>query len=199
MGDLLENVKGMEEEVKEEDLTEEEKEQAIELKSTEKSEKKKESKYPLEPIDSDKFEIQDLDGAKQEITQQIDLFNFTISKIVNNNDYYNGNIKKSGVRKLQTAFNISTEIMNEKIWKEHGVWKAKYRVRARTPRGRFAECIGAAVQDEKRDRNGNPVWNYHDTIATAQTRATSRAILDLVGFGAVSAEEIANESTESVF
>lgn len=154
-------------------------------------------KPSTEIIEFNKGEIDEMDSEKQHIIREIELYNFTIQNIVKKSDYHEGNIKKSGVRKLQTAFNISTRIIDEVITQKDGICMAKYKVKAEAPSGRTAECVGAAVQNEKKDKFGNLIWSYHDTIATAQTRATSRAILDLVGFGQTSAEEINDTPTES--
>lgn len=154
--------------------------------------------YPLVPIDIDeKVFIQrageplTLGEAKQKVKAEIDLFNFTIENIVNENDFYttpNGKraITKSGVRKIMLALNISTEIVSHScVRDENNQWVATFIVRAKTMNGRSAECIGICEQNEK-----NRKRTLHDTLATAQTRASSRAILDLVGFGAVSKEEL---------
>ena len=153
---------------------------------------KETKKYPLKVIPIEKGQLSDpliLEDAKQRILNDIHLYNFTIENIVNNDDsvLINGkeHLCKSGVRKIQLALNISTEIIEEDIHRLDGVWVAKYRVRASAPSGRFAEAIGACVQDEKgRSRT------YHDTLATAETRATSRSVMNLVGWGSVTSEEI---------
>lgn len=147
------------------------------------------SKHPLEVIKIDRS-LLTLTEAKEKILEEIELYNFTIQNIVNEKDFAimpNGNksICKSGVRKIQLALNISTEIISDKVWKEDGEYIAKYIVKAIAPSGRTATCVGICEQFEKKRRR-----TRHDTEATAQTRATSRAILDLAGFGAVSKEEI---------
>ena len=94
--------------------------------------------------------------------------------------------KKSAWRKLATAFNISTSVV------EHGhdadanlYW---FVIRATAPNGRCAEAWGGCSQGE---RNFS---HPQDVRAQAQTRATSRAIADLIGAGEVSAEEMAEET-----
>jgi len=156
----------------------------------------KSSAYPLEPIKIDKNKV-DLTEAKAQIIEQIELYNFTIESILTENDFYydkknQKRILKCGVRKFQLALNISTEIIEEKFWKEGDQWVAKYKVRAIAPNGRYAEAIGVCEQFEKERAR-----TLHDTLATAQTRATSRAILDLVGWGAVSKEEIDDSEVDS--
>lgn len=162
--------------------------------------KPKETKnFPLKIIPMKKSQLSDpmiLDEAKQRILNDIHLYNFTIENIVNNEDtvFINGkdHLCKSGVRKIQLALNISTEITHEDIKCIDGVWVAKYKVRAMTQGGRFAEAIGACVQDEK-----GRARTYHDTIATAETRASSRAVMNLVGWGSVTSEEINDVVSDS--
>ena len=94
-------------------------------------------------------------------------------------------IKRSGWRLIATAFNISDEIVSRE-WEDAGNGRACIiTVRAYTHNGREAHGIGAAEPVEKGRKLG-----FHDIIATAHTRAKSRAIADLVGAGEVSAEEI---------
>lgn len=150
--------------------------------------KEEPTKYPLEKIEIDRSQLT-LTEAKEKILEEIELYNFTIENVVNEKDFANIkgklSICKSGVRKIQLALNISTEIVSNEVWKEGKEWVAKYIVKAIAPSGRTATCVGVCEQFEKgRERT------RHDTEATAQTRATSRAILDLAGFGAVSATEI---------
>jgi len=57
--------------------------------------------------------------------------------------------------------------------------------RAIAPNGQYMDGDGACDTWEKGYPDG-----YHDTRATAHTRAKNRAISDLVGFGEVSAEEV---------
>ena len=154
-----------------------------------KPEPKEPSKYPLETIPIDRSQLT-LTEAKEKVLDDIELYNFTIENIVNEKDFANiqgkQHLCKSGVRKIQFALNISTEIIKDDVWKdEEGQWIAKYIVKASAISGRFATSVGVCEQFEK-----GRARTRHDTEATAQTRATSRAILDLVGFGAVGASEI---------
>ena len=167
-------------------------------KETIKTERDTSNQYPLTKIDIDENafikkgdETLTLTEAKERVKAEIELFNFTILNIVNKKDFYTNKkgkecIMKSGTRKIQLALNISTTIVSKNWEKDNNNrWVATFIVRAETQSGRFTECIGLCEQDEK-----NRTRTLHDTIATAQTRATSRAILDLAGFGAVSMEEI---------
>ncbi len=95
-------------------------------------------------------------------------------------------IKKSGWRKLALVFNISDQIMeSSKVVREDGSFVWSFRVRAQAPNGRFTEAVASC---DSRERKFSHV--EHDVQATAQTRAKSRAISDLIGAGEVSAEEM---------
>lgn len=95
--------------------------------------------------------------------------------------------RKSAFRKLATAFSVSTSIVQRSI--EYGgdgrIHHAEFVVRAVAPNGRSAEAWGGASVTD-RDYSHD-----QDVAATAQTRASSRAIADLIGAGEVSAEEVA--------
>ena len=56
------------------------------------------------------------------------------------------------------------------------------------PTGRYADGWGNCSRQE-----GNKAHPNHDIPATAMTRATNRAIADLIGAGEVTAEEIQAE------
>lgn len=129
--------------------------------------------------------------------------------------------KKSAWRKLATAFNVSTEKVAEDIQRVDGhVVSARYTIRAFTPTRRmeaegFCEvhekccpcargekCHKAAWKGHyccQKDCDGRKHWSHpeHDIIATAQTRATNRAIADLIGCGEVSAEELVDEEPKT--
>lgn len=102
--------------------------------------------------------------------------------------------KKSAWRKLATAFNVSTEILEEdETFDEDGrIIRAKFKVRASAPNGRFMDGIGLCSIDEK-----GLVKTEHVIIATAHTRAVNRACADLFGLGEVSAEEVQDSRTGS--
>lgn len=94
--------------------------------------------------------------------------------------------KKSAWRKLARHFNISTEIV--RISKEDlgGIFCATVTVRAVAPWGQYAEEVGACATDEA---TGRRQITTADAIATAATRATNRAVSNLIAMGEVSAEE----------
>lgn len=98
---------------------------------------------------------------------------------------------KQFANKLARMFALSVEIVQAD--KEDGVTDtgAKYFVwhivaRATAPNGQFRDGDGHCATNE---RTFNKY--HHDVYATAVTRAKNRAILELVGMGEVSYEEIA--------
>lgn len=111
--------------------------------------------------------------------------------------------KKSAWRKLARHFAISTEVMDSETWWEKNEWDdaphciSRARVRATAPWGQYMEAVGKCSTREKRFRlrDGRPNENArakadHDCEATAQTRASNRAVSDLIAAGEVSAEEM---------
>lgn len=104
--------------------------------------------------------------------------------------------KKSFVRKVQRFFNVSCAIIQDEPLKDQDgniiAWLAKARAIHRAT-GAYQEADGSCGFDEKVDKYGNPDkkrQTIHNIRSHAVTRAKNRAILDLVGFGEVSAEEI---------
>ena len=97
--------------------------------------------------------------------------------------------KKSAWFKLGKAFNVDTEIIEKSVdrSKTGRVREAYYRVRASLPNGgRSVEADASCDIFEK----GRSKSSGHDLRATAETRATNRAIAKLIGAGEVSSEEI---------
>lgn len=116
--------------------------------------------------------------------------------------------KKSAWRKIGRFFEVSTEVVHvEKGWaldEAEGVrhYYAEVHVRGIAPWGQYTVAIGACSTREKRfyrtDRQTGALYPNenargkaeHDCVATAATRATNRAVSDLVAAGEVSAEEV---------
>jgi len=98
--------------------------------------------------------------------------------------------KRSALQKLANAYRVSTEIVSEHIdYDDKGeIIRARYRIRATHPDGRYTEGTGSCSRNEDRFARGDDKID-HDLPATAETRAKNRAIADLIAFGAVSAEE----------
>ena len=95
--------------------------------------------------------------------------------------------KKSAFRKLGKFYGISTEIVEKsKEIQEDGSFTYHYTVKAIAPNGVHTTGEGSCTSTEKGGKS------EHDTRSTAHTRAKSRAISDLIGFGQVSAEEYGN-------
>lgn len=91
--------------------------------------------------------------------------------------------KKSAFRKLARFYGVSTEILEKQRTVSDGVVTWHYTIRAwQGDVSTMGE--GACSTDERKG------MSEHDAKATAQTRAKSRAISDLIGFGQVSAEEM---------
>lgn len=99
--------------------------------------------------------------------------------------------KKSAWRKLARHFGISTAV--ERVTKEMlgETFCATVTVKALAPWGQSAEAVGACASDEA---TGRRVITIADAIATAETRATNRAVSNLIAMGEVSAEEMSKGS-----
>ena len=96
--------------------------------------------------------------------------------------------KKSAWQKLSRAFNVDTHIVDRDIerTKMGRVREAYYCVRAN---GRSVESDALCSRSER----GKDKVSDHTIMSTAKTRATNRAIAELIGAGEVSAEEMSAE------
>jgi hypothetical protein len=103
-------------------------------------------------------------------------------------------VKRSGWDKLATFYGVSTELVGDTHLERDdagALVRAGARARATARDGRFAEGGGACGRNEPRFANARGRQKIeHDLPATAETRATNRAIANLIGFGSVSAEEV---------
>jgi hypothetical protein len=103
-------------------------------------------------------------------------------------------VKKSGWRKLALRYGVSTAIVLRTV--EHAEDGAPLRaetvVRAtHLATGQFSEADGYCSADEPRFKEARGRLKLENDLRnTATTRAKSRAISDLIGFGMVSAEEM---------
>lgn len=100
-------------------------------------------------------------------------------------------VKKSGWRKIAAWFSLSIELVTDEVERDDDgqVCRAKVWARAVAPNGRFADGDGYCDVTESRfEKNKKKLEN--DLRGTATTRAVNRAISNLVGMGAVSAEEV---------
>jgi hypothetical protein len=102
-------------------------------------------------------------------------------------------VKKSGWRKIATAFDLDVKLAHVKIERDDAgaPIRAEVWARAVTPAGRSMDADGYCSVDEPRFAKPKGRQKLeHDLASTAATRAKNRAIADLVGMGAVSAEEV---------
>jgi len=100
---------------------------------------------------------------------------------------------KSFVRKVSRFFNLSCELISDEpveVDEEIVAWTVIARASHKNT-GQFQEADGSCEMSEKTG-DGKTI---HNIRAHAVTRAKNRAILDLVGFGEVSAEEINQNSS----
>lgn len=99
--------------------------------------------------------------------------------------------KKSAWQKLARAFNVDTSIVDRDLerTKMGRVREAYYCVRATLPNGRSVESDALCSRSER----GKDKVSDHTIMSTAKTRATNRAIAELIGAGEVSAEEMGAE------
>ena len=127
----------------------------------------------------------------EEALAQWEAYQIFTEKLLDKSDYIDikGKAfkKKSAWRKYARAFNINTEIISKDIMRNDKgiVTEAEFVVRATLPDGRHCDGWGNCSR-----REGNKNKPNHDIPATAMTRATNRAIADLIGAGEVTAEEV---------
>jgi len=95
-------------------------------------------------------------------------------------------IKRSGWRKLATAFGLSYDIARSEKFDRKGYYVWRFWVRViHLPSGRYVIDEGACSSIERNFSHGEA-----DVMMTAETRAVSRAISNFVGGGALSGEEV---------
>lgn len=96
-------------------------------------------------------------------------------------------INKKGVFHLKALYGVKTELIKYEIVNNatKGVFEYCYHIyKAYTDNGE--EAIGFGGADRKE------FGSVHNCISTSSTRAELRAILELVGFGTLSADELSN-------
>ena len=137
---------------------------------------------PVENIDSIKSALFDIEKIKDSLLTKEDIVNIK----------WKNYIKKRWFRKLAIAFSISTEIINEKRIIYDDIIIYDFTVRATSPLWRYVEASASCSSDER-------IFNHlnNDVRATSQTRATNRAISDLIGLWEVSFEEMNDDTYNS--
>jgi hypothetical protein len=102
-------------------------------------------------------------------------------------------VKKSGLRKIATAFDLDVFIVNQHVERDEdgNPLRAECIARAVAPSGRSMDGDGGCTLSEFTGRRRSDPKLENTMRGTATTRAKNRAIADLVGMGAVSAEEVA--------
>jgi hypothetical protein len=133
--------------------------------------------------------------SNEEILKAWHVFNDLKTKLLNDNDFVTIQGKqypvKTAYRKLGLAFGISTELIQEKRLDLKDYFMYEVTIKAISPNGRFMTCVASCASNEKKFNRDA------DVRAIAQTRATNRAISDLLGgVLGVSAEEIITESEQ---
>ena len=103
-------------------------------------------------------------------------------------------IKKSGWRKFSTVFNLNCQLLNksrETYEDPEGIYYVwTYAVRVTAPNGRFQDAEGVATsRDPFFTKGGKQRPEEKNIMLKAQTIGFNRAISDLVGGGAKTAEE----------
>lgn len=150
----------------------------------------------------DQLELVDIEYAKASQDNFIEL----VEALLDKSDYQGGKKKKSAWRKLARAFNISDEPITKEVIRDenHQIISAYFEVKAILPNGRSGFGVGdCSIFDKIKADDSDVPSNFelrkrftnaeHDVIATAHTRAKSRAISDLIGAGEVSAEELEDD------
>lgn len=134
------------------------------------------------------------DGAIEAQQQLVIAYDRAVRALVGPNDVQRDGgrefKKKSAWRKLARYFGISTTIVREETHTDtEGHIVSTVIVRATAPWGQHAEAIAKCSTREKRFGKDRSKAD-HDCPATAQTRASNRAVSDLIAAGEVSAEEM---------
>lgn len=156
---------------------------------------------------------------KQKLLKSDDIQTFKV-KVKNSTggyDYVDKEFcKKSGCQKLALVFFISCDIVHEQVEHIDGTIVARVWAKAiHTPSGRYFTAVGACSSQEKMQdvwekdattgksiKTGerklfNEARIEHDVVTHAQTRASNRAILSVLGSGEISAEEMESEGGDT--
>ncbi len=127
--------------------------------------KPKDNSLSMNSIDVIKDAFLNINIIKDNLLSENDLYE------VKNKTY----IKKSWLRKLALAFSITTEVIKESRIESWDKVIYNFTVRATTPLWRFTEASSSCSSTEKDFTNVE-----HEVRAISQTRATNRAISDII-------------------
>lgn len=132
-----------------------------------------------------------------DVAESFDEYQRLLPRLLNDSDYQAAEagkrfVKKSGWRKIATAFDLDIQILVEEVERDADghILRAKTTARATAPSGRVMDGDGYCTIDEFTGRRARNPKLENDLRGTAATRAKNRAISDLVGMGEVSAEEV---------
>lgn len=109
-------------------------------------------------------------------------------------------VKKSGWRKIAAWFDLSIEFVRDVVERDDAgaPQRAQVVARAIAASGRYADGDGYCDVSETRFRKESARQKLeNDLRGTATTRAVNRAVSNLVGMGAVSAEEVDGPAGQS--
>jgi hypothetical protein len=129
-----------------------------------------------------------------------------LPRLLESSDYQNAGggkqfVKKSGWRKIATAFDLDVILVGDEVDRDETgrAIRAKVIARAIAPSGRTMDGDGYCAITESRFTSTRADLSKveNDLRATATTRAKNRAIADLVGMGDVSAEEIGDTAAHN--
>jgi hypothetical protein len=138
-----------------------------------------------------------------DLTEQknaMELYQSGLREILDVSDWQNAGrgekfVKKSGWRKIAAWFDLSIELVRDSVERDEDgqVCRACVWARAVAASGRFADGDGYCDVNESRFKEARGRQKLeNDLRGTATTRAVNRAISNLVGMGAVSAEEVSD-------
>ena len=150
------------------------------LNNTEVNTNKLEVLKPVENITAIKLAFVEIEQIKKTLLDSNDIVRIKWKNYIN----------KRGYRKLAIAFSISTEIIKETRIERDNIVIYDFSVRATSPMWRYMEASASCASNE---RDFNNLEN--DVRATGQTRATNRAISDLIWLWEVSFEEVNTSNT----
>lgn len=132
----------------------------------------------------------ELSGTLQDLEKRFKQYQDLKAKLLTSDDIVKINgkeyIKKSGRTKFEVAFNLSTRILEERKEvnpQDPTKFAYHYTVECKADNGRVIQEVGSCDNTEK------PNVAEHVIRSMAKTRATSRAVFEMIGAGDMAAEE----------